>query len=57
MPDNNSVFMKQHRTSTSNSSSAVIELAKSIYLQLGPLIPFTQLIGIIHHARRPSGII
>lgn len=57
MLDNNSVFMKQHCTSTSNSSSALTELAKNIYLQLGPLSPFTQLIGRIHHARRPSGII
>lgn len=49
--------MKQHHTSTSKSSSAVTELAKNIYLQLGPLSPFTQLIGIIHHALRPSGTI
>jgi hypothetical protein len=57
MPDNNFVFMKQHHASTSNSSSAVTELAKDIYLQLGPVSSFTQLIGIIHHAWRPSGII
>lgn len=50
MPDNNSVFMKEHHASTSNSSSAVTELAKDIYLQLGPVSSFTQLIGIIHHA-------
>lgn len=49
--------MKQRHTSTSNSSSAVTELAKNIYLQLGQVSPFTQLIGIIHHGWRPSGII
>lgn len=57
MPDNNSAFMKQHHASTSNPSSAVTVLAKDIYLQLGPVSSFIQLIGIIHHAWRPSGII
>lgn len=49
--------MKQHHTSTSTSSSAVTELAKNIYLQLGLLSSFSQLIGILHHVLRPSAII